>query len=457
MYTNIFALNFACFITWSSLVITMIPCVESKNPFMETLPEFSPQKKGPLCWKKTTTSWMVHQPILQIPGPDRCQFQLPNLAPLQSLPLTANCQDHLDRPTLWREFFLGPETLWRERQGQHLGAGFRCRFFFYSGYWIFMLIQKRLVVKQPDTLQVRLCVLVAKTVQSLVMFMVEVFHWLPFYWIGWPLATWSPAQDLWEPWEPWYLPWWIPCTLDLSHLSLSCSMWLCQPHLGRVGWKIMENQEASLLGHGSSLHYHLHCRSRIPLDVEVEWISMIFDHYVDREWWFVEISRAVRNGVPEWIWLERLYPESNHNNQPSNPTNSEGVDWLLVTVTKALKQQIKTDILRNLRNRSRSQTRMVKLIEKTAQDSAREVINSGIPTNSVILYLRNRENHVNFREAVFTHGFETLAGVLFTDVVLEYFSENVPVLHLRRGAWRKSTGAEVSRSTSNTCNHVVSR
>ena len=234
-------------------------------------------------------------------------------------------------------------------------------------------------------------------------------------------------------------------------------MWLCQPHLGRVGWKIMENQEASLLGHGSSLHYHLHCRSRIPLDVEVEWISMIFDHYVDREWWFVEISRAVRNGVPEWIWLERLYPESNHNNQPSNPTNSEGVDWLLVTVTKALKQQIKTDILRNLRNRSRSQTRMVKLIEKTAQDSAREVTNSGIPTNSVILYLRNRENHVNFREAVFTHGFETLAGVLFTDVVLEYFSENVPVLHLRRGAWRKSTGAEVSRSTSNTCNHVVSR
>ena len=94
---------------------------------------------------------------------------------------------------------------------------------------------------------------------------------------------------------------------------------------------------------------------------------------------------------------------------------------------------------------------MVKLIEKTAQDSAREVINSGILTNTVILYLRNRENHVNLREAVFTHGFETLAGVLFTDVVLEYFSENVPVLHLRRGAWRKSTGAEISRSTSNTC------
>ena len=37
-------------------------------------------------------------------------------------------------------------------------------------------------------------------------------------------------------------------------------------HLGRVGWKIMKNQEASLLGHGSSLHYHLHCRSRIPFE-----------------------------------------------------------------------------------------------------------------------------------------------------------------------------------------------
>ena len=57
---------------------------------------------------------------------------------------------------------------------------------------------------------------------------------------------------------------------------------------------------------------------------------------------------------------------------------------------------------------------------------------------------------MKFREAVFTHGVATLAGVLFTDVVLEYFSENVPVLHLRREAWRESAGAGISRSTSKT-------
>ena len=48
---------------------------------------------------------------------------------------------------------------------------------------------------------------------------------------------------------------------------------------------------------------------------------MIFDHYVDRR------------GVAEPF--ERLYPESNHNNQPTYQRNSEDVNWPLLTLTQS--------------------------------------------------------------------------------------------------------------------------
>lgn len=127
MYTNIFALNFACFITWSSSVITMITCVESKNPFMETLPEFPPKKKIPCVRKKQLTSfgWSIN-PLSEFQDQTdvNSSFRILRLFRVSRLLRIVK--------TIWivrrlECVFLG--NLWRERQWQHLGRRFAAGFF----------------------------------------------------------------------------------------------------------------------------------------------------------------------------------------------------------------------------------------------------------------------------------------------------------------------------------------
>lgn len=170
MYTNIFALNFACFITWSSLIITMITCVESKNPFMETLPEFPP-KKVPVLEKNNNVVDGSINPF------KRFQDQTDVNSSFRILRLFRVSRLLRIVKTIWIVRRLG--VFWGRKPfggnfgrgstwGRCFAAGFCC------GYFVYVDL-KKVVVKQPDTLQASktFCVLVAKTVQSLVILMVE--------------------------------------------------------------------------------------------------------------------------------------------------------------------------------------------------------------------------------------------------------------------------------------------